>query len=89
MRESSARDIVDRTFIVNDTTLKVHELWIVDDDPVIARARCGWRFKTTRHSCVQQLPGAAWFNMRNKCLHLDRVAAKERQCGDVSDSDST
>ena len=49
--ESSAHDLV-RTFIVNDATLEVHELWTVDGDPVFARARCGWRYKTTRHTML-------------------------------------
>ena len=32
--QSSAHEIVDRRFIVNDVTRELHVSWIVDDDPV-------------------------------------------------------
>ena len=76
-------------YVSNDASLKVHEVWFRDDDPSVARARCGWKYRTSAHTFSRNIAMVAWFNMCDRCLRSERAAAKVRQNGDASDGQSS
>ena len=76
-------------YVSNDATLKIHEVWFRDADPSVARARCGWKYRTSAHTFTRNIAMVAWFNMCDRCLRSERAAAKVRQNGDASDDHSS
>ena len=76
-------------YVSNDTTLKIHEVWIKDEDATIARARCGWKYRSSQHTFSRSVANVAWFNICDRCMRVERADAKQRQNGDASDGQSS
>ena len=77
-----------RTFIVNDRTRKVHELWIDDVSVDFARARCGWKYETCAQTISSSFVEVAWFDVCDKCMHSGRAALEAKQAGEETGSES-